>query len=562
MNDKHPHSHSSKEPKSSSAEQDKAPRTKRITRPSLRDGTYLSPEQAKSGTYVLPPFPQPSKEEWQRRYHHEELIALGGMSSIHKVFDRHLFRSVAMKIIDAKVARGRTGTQRFLEEAQVTAQLSHPNIVPVHDLGIDHTGSHYFTLQYVEGTTLRSYLKRGEYHPSSDGVLYRVLQIFLKVCDALSFAHSLGVVHRDIKPENIMVGSHGEVYLMDWGLLRLVDAPSGEDERPHPDAAQSSPSIKLERDPSKNELDRPGVVLGSLHYLAPEQAYGQFEQIDMRTDIFSLGAILYEMLTRYPPYMARSPKEIIRMAKDCIISPPQHRAPDIYLPPELCRIAMRALQKDPMDRYQSVDELKEDLELFIQGGAQFTTETFAKGTVIIKEGDVGDMAYIIVSGRCQVYKMEDGLKRVLIELGPGEVFGETAVFSSKERTATVVALEDCIVKVLHRDALEQTVGFNSWVGHILKALATRFHKLDELASAQKKALENSELQQILIEYFAMYGERLNNHMLSTSWSELSVKLCARFQRSESEIYTAVTRLVQFTVDRGADLLYYKPAALL
>src|SRR5262249_28114196 len=159
--------------------------------------------------------------------------------------------------------------------------------------------------------------------------------------------HARGVVHRDLKPENVMVGSFGQVYLMDWGIARMLG-----DRRQNPDDA---PPVSTA---STTDLDERGAVIGSLHYMSPEQAHGDIDAIDERTDVFGLGAILYEVLTGIPPICQRTPMETLLQAQDADISAPDVVAPELHVPRELARVTMRALARDKADRYASVRELK------------------------------------------------------------------------------------------------------------------------------------------------------------------------------------------------------------
>ena len=147
-------------------------------------------------------------------------IARGGMGAIHRVVERTLNRTVAMKVLQPERAHERLVRQRFLAEAQVTGQLDHPNIVPVYELGSDDDGKMFFTMQLIEGRTFSEFLDSNP--PDNDERVEQALEVFFRVCDAISFAHSRGVVHRDVKPSNIMVGEFGQVYLMDWGIARVL----------------------------------------------------------------------------------------------------------------------------------------------------------------------------------------------------------------------------------------------------------------------------------------------------------------------------------------------------
>ncbi|TNE48266.1 MAG: cyclic nucleotide-binding domain-containing protein [Deltaproteobacteria bacterium] len=429
-----------------------------------------------------------SQSEKSVRYEKLREVAQGSASSIYKSYDHALLRDVAMKVLDPRAKEFPEELERFREEAQVTAQLEHPNIVPVYDWYVDDEENLCFLMQYVRGGTLRDHLQEKYYDPSVEADLYRFLQIYLKVCEALSFAHSKGVIHRDLKPDNIMVGSHGQVYLLDWGILRLI-AP---EKLSLPVSTLTEP-IQVMRDPEQSDLDLPGMVLGTLAYLSPEQARGELEEINERTDVFALGAILYEILTQQPPYFAWTPEEFVEQAKACAITPPQEKLPDIHLPAELCRIAMKAMEAEQKDRYASVDELRNDLEKFLQGGGRFTKRNYKPNETIVTEGEDANCAYMIVRGHCDVFKTVDGQRLHVGRMSPGEVFGETAVFVSGKRTASVVAADEVSLKIIERDALEQEVGFDSWISSLISHLAERFIKVDKAASDRQKLLKDAQL---------------------------------------------------------------------
>ncbi|HCF57888.1 MAG TPA: hypothetical protein DFS52_07820, partial [Myxococcales bacterium] len=146
------------------------------------------------------------------------VIAKGGMSTVRLAYDTNLLRHMAMKVLSPKIAAKPLEARRFLEEAQITGQLEHPNIPPVHEVGIDDEGTHYFTMKYVHGVTLEELLNGQNFSVRDEAKLFEVLQVFVKTCQAIGFAHCRGVIHCDIKPRNVMVGSYGQVYVMDWGI--------------------------------------------------------------------------------------------------------------------------------------------------------------------------------------------------------------------------------------------------------------------------------------------------------------------------------------------------------
>jgi serine/threonine-protein kinase len=296
------------------------------------------------------------------------------------------------------------------------------------------------------------------------------LQVILKVCDAVAFAHSRSVVHRDLKPDNIMVGTHGQVYLMDWGVALLLGA-----ERPS-DIRARDERVSIQRSSTGRST---ASVVGTLDFMAPEQARGLTSEIDERTDVFGLGGILYFLLTGRGPNTADSPAETLLKARTGAVTRPEERAAWPALPPGLCAIAMKALAALPEDRYANVQELRADLEQFLRGGGWFASATFEAGATIVKEGDLAECAFIIVKGRCRVTKGRGDSAIFMREIGPGEAFGETAVLTRGTRTASVVALETVTVKVVTRETLEAELERNPWLGAFVQALAGRFRDIDE-----------------------------------------------------------------------------------
>jgi serine/threonine protein kinase len=224
------------------------------------------------------------------RYQLMGQIARGGMGVVYAAEDEKLQRRVALKVLEVPGAKGELAS-RLMREARVLARLEHPGIVPVHDVGTLADGRVFYTMKFVEGQRLDKYLETVESIPDR-------LRIFLRVCDPVAFAHARGVLHRDIKPANIMVGSFGEVLVMDWGLAKIVAHTTGGSPQDAGATPYESPQpVSAENDETQvSVITGHGTVLGTPGYMSPEQARGEVESLDGRSDIFSLGALLRFML--------------------------------------------------------------------------------------------------------------------------------------------------------------------------------------------------------------------------------------------------------------------------
>jgi len=390
----------------------------------------------------------------------QDEIARGTFGRIHMIKDLKLRRTAALKYLSAKQAAKPLHREAFIVEAQITGQLEHPNIVPVHELGISDKGTPYFTMKLIYGETLEEWAASTSHELESSERLSQGLEIFMKVCDAVSYAHSRGVIHRDLKPANIMVGDFGQVYLMDWGIARL--------------SRRSSESM------TPRYMTQKGVT-GTPHYMAPEQAQGDPEETDERTDVFSLGAILYELLAGDCPYGGESdPYAVLERAKRGRITPLEDALlGHAYISPRLCNIVAKSLRPEKEDRYQSVREFKEAIAHFVRGGLHLPRRTYVAGEVIMTEGERGDSAYLILEGTCQAYRDLDGQKSILSTMSRGDFFGELALVLDEPRSASVEALSRLTVLVLDRSTIEDGFAVDGWSGALIRALAQRFRQLEK-----------------------------------------------------------------------------------
>lgn len=395
------------------------------------------------------------------RFERRSLIGSGGLGDVYLVHDHLMERDVAVKSPRANEEVATTDREgQFVQEARLTGQLEHPNIVPAYDL-IEADGSRPSSLimKYVDGEPYSKFIERLQHDPSDES-LYAALQVFLKVCDAVSFAHEKGVIHCDLKPENVMVGKHGQVHVMDWGAALRRSREAGSR--------------------GKDNADEP--LFGSLAYMAPEQLTGDRRAIDVTTDVYGLGGILCALVTGQPP------RHGVGDIADWRTTPSiEDRKGAVDAPPELCRICEEALHPSQGDRYPSVAVLKSEVETFLSGGGWFQTLRYLAGDVIVSEGDLGTDAFIITEGMCDVFKGPPGdSRRHLRSMGPGEAFGEVAVLVRGPRTATVVARTDVVLRVITPEALERELRRNPVLSSFMSALTERFADLD----ARLDVLEN------------------------------------------------------------------------
>ena len=318
------------------------------------------------------------------RYLDLGVLGIGGMGEVRKVKDEVLNRSLAMKIVHPNILKNKNALARFIEEAQVGAQLQHPNIVPVHELGTLSDGRYYFTMKEIRGKEFTELIydvhqvsTEQVWKTTADGTTFRrLIQVFHTICETMAYAHSLGVIHRDLKPENVMIGGFGEVLVVDWGIAKIL----GQTEENMEEFVETN-NVEVGR-----MVTRMGMVAGTPAYMSPEQAHGDIKKLSFQSDVYTLGAILYEILSGQPPYSGRSAVEVVEKVRK---SKPQslltglnsieeydliHVDPHILeenltgkLPFPLIQICEKAMARNIEDRYSTASELAEDIHDWLEG---------------------------------------------------------------------------------------------------------------------------------------------------------------------------------------------------
>ncbi len=292
------------------------------------------------------------------RYEELGVLGKGGMAMVYRVRDRYLRRELALKVLHLWLKGHPQIAKRFVEEAQLTAQLQHPGVVPLYDAGITPDGRPFFTMQINRGRTLGEVIAAvhevsggGGGMRTEDGwSLRRLVETHTRVCEAVAYAHELGVAHRDLKPDNILLGEHGEVLVADWGIAKVVEL------------SQRSQVVETLRTDGGSLGTLPGQVSGTPAYMSPEQARGEVDRVGLPTDVYALGAVLFEILCGQPPYGEGKPIQVLQRVLE---GPPEW--PQGGRPPELEAIARRAMSRSPADRPGSASEIAEALAAWLDG---------------------------------------------------------------------------------------------------------------------------------------------------------------------------------------------------
>lgn len=403
------------------------------------------------------------------RYISLKLLGEGGFAQVHSFFDRSLNRVIAVKELKPASSENPDLLNAFVNEAKLVSYLDHPGIVAVFDTFLGSSGKPCYTMQMVEGQTLSSLLSAPLTERPAALPFTRALEIFIKICETLAYAHDRGVIHLDLKPDNIMIGRYGEVLIMDWGSAKIYDTVPYEKylgrfmERPE--------RLSLGKESE-------GFVLGTPYYMAPEQFTIRRNQCTPAADVFAAGIILYQMLTGTHPFMV--PKlEDLRHAIEHHNPPPVHEI-NVDIPMRLSQICEKTLEKSIINRYKNCHELLDDIKQCHDSCEAFVSRTYKAGETIFEEGAIGEYAFIIASGKVEISKIHDGAVKVLALLGKNEIVGELAIFSKQPRVATARAIEPTTIRIMNKVDVDRELDkLSPWVGRMITGLSKRFIGLNE-----------------------------------------------------------------------------------
>ena len=310
--------------------------------------------------------------ELRQRYIDRGLLGRGGTAEVRRVLDTRLNRELALKVLRTDLSESGRRAEKIIEEAQITSQLNHPGIIPVHDIGYLEDGRFFFTMPIVQGKNLdlvcnelHATIQDGEWGETVDGWTFRrIIDAFKRVCATVAYAHSQNVIHRDLKPQNIMLGEHGEVFVLDWGIAKLIS----NDENTTQSVKNSRSQLPVRLRPGTEASQTiAGSIFGTPSYMSPEQARGQHEQVGTASDIYALGAILYKILSGVPPFQGSEPMQTLAKAAEGESSSLSDANLAVIPPWPLVKVQQKAMNKVRKERYANASLLADSIQSWLDG---------------------------------------------------------------------------------------------------------------------------------------------------------------------------------------------------
>lgn len=430
------------------------------------------------------------------RYEYLERIGKGGMGEVSLAYDPVCDRKIAIKRIRPELKNHEIIKNRFLKEAKITSQLTHPGIISIYSIHQENEEL-YYTMPYVEGETLKQILRQAKQHvrypEDIKGSIPSLLQIFKIVCQTVAYAHSKGILHRDLKPENILVGKFGEVVVLDWGLAQKIAEPPQE--------------LEISLHLSDPHLTSPGKLVGTVAYMAPERALGSPATI--QTDLYAIGVILYQILTLHLPFERTSIKEFCKSYKHEKLLDPEEAAPYREVPPRLSRMVKKCLDPNPKQRYQTMDDVILDLTNHMEGRSDW----FESARLDIKQKKHWEFQEnVLISKHIAITRTTEAADWVIIMVSKG-------AFSENTRLETRICIGETgegigfLLSVPEAAERENPLeGFCLWIGSDLNPACQLFRNTVEVMHHEGLCLTRGQWHTIVLEkvehniHFILNGE--------------------------------------------------------
>ncbi|MBS0620176.1 MAG: protein kinase [Verrucomicrobia bacterium] len=447
-------------------------------------------------------------------------LGKGGMGEVFLAYDPVCKREVALKRMRPELVEHLILKERFLREAHVASRLTHPSIVPIFSIE-QAEGMSYYTMPYVAGQTLKEILKatldeerKGEItHPIGRSIP-ALARIFLAVCEAIAYTHAKGILHRDLKPDNIIVGNYGEVLILDWGLADFI----GKEEK----------ILDTEVKGDYKDLTDPGKVPGTLNFLAPERA--RSEPSTVATDIYSLGVLLYQLLTLRPPFHRESMKHFRKTMHLERLVDPQERSPYRDIPEHLADIAKKCLQYAPSERFSSVDVIIHELKRFLEGKPEWVP---AGALDVHRKEDWEFQEHILIAKHMAITRSPDVMEWVSLMISKASFTGNTKI-DTKIRVKNGcqgIGLLTCVPELPERKGLEE--GYSLWIGTWQNRGLSLFHSGVEVMTLPDVYLHEETWQSLSIQkidsdlFFYLNGDLLFHYVSHTPMTGTHVGILCR-----------------------------------
>ena len=440
------------------------------------------------------------------RYVDMGVIGTGSFGEVRRVVDKELNRTMAMKILHPRIMEQDSLVARFVEEAQATAQLQHPGIVPVHELGQLRDGRRYFTMKEVRGLTFKEVLS--QHHRGTGAWTFRrLISAFHDVCEAVAFAHARGVIHRDLKPSNIMVGDFGEVLVMDWGLAKVIQGATRGDSGATPTGAEDPDAVVTDRSLDRANATLIGTVAGTPVYMPPEQARGQVHRLAPPSDVYSLGAILYAILSGRPPYQGPDAMDIIEQVR---AGPPPVLPEGVDA--ELASICDRAMHRDMDGRYPDAQGMARDVAAWLDGERR---QEQARGVVADAEEHLPRIARL----RAHAAELHERAQVMLAEVQPWDPEGAKRRAWTLQDRAAGLEREAELLQVRIQQALHGALNIAPTLWDAHEALAERYRaEHDEAVDARDAHRAARSLEHLKAHALALPEDNPNRRRL-LAWLE-------------------------------------------